>query len=476
MQKSLKQETVFYGVAKYTNVFVTLLTTSVLSRILNADEFGVVSIVTVFTAFFAILSDMGLGTAVIQNKSLSDDEISDIFSFSVYVALILGVAFIFLGIPISWFYGDRVYFKICILLSVSVFFNAVNIIPNAVLMKNKRFGLVGKRLIVVSIATGVIAVVMALAGCSFYAIVFQSIFQAAFIFLWNYWNTRLKFHLRFNWKGIRKVQQYSTYQFSYSLINYFARNLDNLLIGKALGSVSLAYYDKGYRLMMYPVQNLTYVINPVLHPILSDYQNNKGYIYDAYMKVVKILSLLGVFISFYCFWASKEIIMFFFGDQWAASVPVFRFLSLSVWPQLVSTSAGSIYQSTGNTKLMFKSGAIHFSTTIVLIIVGVMSGELEIVALLVTISLYLRFFIDYYFLIVKGLACSFGKFLKEFFPHVVIMVALICTTVIGRELFVGGILGSLIVKGMILGTVYLGAAALTGQLRSLISLVKRKKA
>ena len=61
------------------------------------------------------------------------------------------------------------------------------------------------------------------------------------------------------------------------------------------------------------------------------------------------------------------------------------------------------------------------------------------------------------------------------FPHVVIMVALICTTVIGRELFVGGILGSLIVKGMILGTVYLGAAALTGQLRSLISLVKRKK-
>ena len=86
MQKSLKRETVFYGVAKYTNVFVTLLTTSVLSRILNASEFGVVSIVTVFTAFFAILSDMGLGTAVIQNKSLSNDEISDIFSFSVYVA------------------------------------------------------------------------------------------------------------------------------------------------------------------------------------------------------------------------------------------------------------------------------------------------------------------------------------------------------------------------------------------------------
>ena len=475
MKKSLKHETVFYGVSKYANVFVTLLTTSILSRILSPSEFGVVSVVTVFTAFFTILSDMGLGTAVIQNKSLTDDEISDIFSFSVYVALALGIVFLFLGMPISWFYGDTVYFKICVLLSISVFFNAVNIIPNAVLMKNKRFGLVGKRLITVSVATGIIAIVMALAGFSCYAIVFQSIFQAFFIFLWNYWNTRLKFRLCFNIESIRKVQQYSTYQFSYSLINYFARNLDNLLIGKFLGSVSLAYYDKGYRLMMYPVQNLTYVINPILHPILSDYQNNKAYIYSAYMKVVRILSLLGVFISFYCFWASEEIIMVFFGDQWSQSVPIFRLLSLSVWPQLVSTSAGSIYQSTGNTKLMFKSGAIHFSTTIALIIVGILSGELEIVALLVAISLYLRFFIDYYFLIVKGFSYSYCDFLRTFRSDIIIMLAMICAIIIGKKIYIDGILWAVIVKALILGSVYIGVVALTGQLSYLLSLVKRRK-
>jgi len=475
MQKSLRNETVFYGIAKYANVFVTLLTTSILSRILNPSEFGVVSVVTVFTAFFAILSDMGLGTAVIQNKSLTDHEISDIFSFSVYAALLLGIVFLFLGIPISWFYGDEVYLRICILLSISVFFNAVNIIPNAVLMKNKKFGLVGKRLIVVSVATGMIAVGMALAGFRFYAIVFQSIFQALFIFAWNYWNTRLKFRFHFNWESIRKVQNYSTYQFSYSLINYFARNLDNLLIGKVLGSVSLAYYDKGYRLMMYPVQNLTYVINPILHPILSDYQNEKTYIYEAYMKVVRILSLLGVFIAFYCFWASEEIIMVFFGDQWAASVPVFRLLSLSVWPQLVSTSAGAIYQSTGNTKLMFKSGTIHFSTTIVLIVIGVLFGDLKTVAWLVAISLYLRFFIDYYFLIAKGFGYSYRNFLKEFRADVIIMCAMLCAIAAGKNLFSDGILWSLIGKALILGGVYFGTVMLTGQLRYLISLVKRGK-
>lgn len=396
MQKSLKHETLFYGIAKYANVLVTLLTSSILARILAPSEFGVVSIVTVFTAFFTVLSDMGLGTAVIQNKTLTREETGDIFAFSIYTALGLGVLFLCLGGPISWFYGDDVYWNICALLSISVFFNAANIIPNAVLMKDKRFSLVGKRLILVSLATGAVSVGMALAGFGFYAIVFQSIFQAVFIFVWNYANTRLPLRARFRWESIRKVRQYSTYQFFYSLINYFARNLDNLLIGKVLGSVSLAYYDKGYRLMMYPVQNLTYVINPILHPVLSDYQSDREYIYRAYCKVVRVLSLIGVFVSGYCFWASREIILFFFGDQWEASIPVFRLLSLSVWPQLISTSAGSIYQSTGNTKLMFRSGMVHFGTTIGMILLGVCSGRLETVALLVSISLYLRFFIDYF--------------------------------------------------------------------------------
>lgn len=469
----MKQETIFYGISKYTNVIVTLLTSSILARILSPSEFGVVSVVTVFTAFFTTISDMGLGTAVIQNKTLTEEEINDIYSFSVYAALVLGVLFALLGIPIVWFYGDSVYFPICLLLSISVFFNAANIIPNAVLMRQKSFRIVGIRLIAVSLGVGVLAVAMALAGFRFYTIVFQSILQSVFIFFWNWHNTHLKFRPRFSFQSVEKVRQYSTYQFSYSLVNYFARNLDNLLIGKVLGSVSLAYYDKGYRLMMYPVQNLTYVINPIMHPILSDYQDNHQYIYDVYTRVVKILSLLGLFTSFFCFWASEEIILIVFGSQWEASVPVFRILSLSVWPQLVSTSAGSIYQSTGSTKLMFKSGMIHFSVTIFLIVCGVLTGQLRYVALLVTISLYLRFFIDYYFLIVKVFHYSYLRFLGLFRWEILMMCALILTIFLGQGLPPSNLLAGAAVKAGLLGVVYLVAAALTGQLSYLRR--KRKK-
>ena len=68
--------------------------------------------------------------------------------------------------------------------------------------------------------------------------------------------------------------------------------------------------------MLYPVGNLTHVITPVLHPILSEHQDDKNYIYHQYMKVVKLLSLMGVFITPYCFFMADYIILIMFGSQW----------------------------------------------------------------------------------------------------------------------------------------------------------------
>ena len=65
------------------------------------------------------------------------------------------------------------------------------------------------------------------------------------------------------------------YQFLFSVMSYFIRNLDKMLIGKYIGMAPLGYYEKSYRLMSLPIQNITYVITPVLHPILSDYQKEE---------------------------------------------------------------------------------------------------------------------------------------------------------------------------------------------------------
>ena len=59
----------------------------------------------------------------------------------------------------------------------------------------------------------------------------------------------------------------------FNVINYFARNLDNILIGRFHGSLSLGLYSKAYQLLMMPINNLRDPLTRVAMPALSRLQN-----------------------------------------------------------------------------------------------------------------------------------------------------------------------------------------------------------
>jgi PST family polysaccharide transporter len=420
----IKKAVFINAVSKYAYVLLTIVFTAVLSRILTPHDFGIVAIVTVFTAFFNLMADMGMGAAVVQDKTLTSDEINHIFTFSMYIAVVLLVVFCILGFPIAWFYHDRVYISICAILSLSLFFNTLNMIPNAILRKEKRFLLIGIRLIMVTIGTYGITIILALWGYKYYALVIQSVLSALLVFFWNLRNVKLRFKIKIDFTAIKKIWGYSGYQFGFTFINYFARNFDNLIIGKIWGNVTLAQYDKAYRFMLFPVNNLTSVISSVLHPILSKYQDNLEYIYNKYLQIIKILSLLGVFISAFCYWSSREIIILVFGNQWHEAIGCFKYLSFSIWAQMVASSAGAIYQSIGNTKLMFISGLIHVSISVIAIITGILLGNLNAFAICVSIGFIFKFFVEYFFLIQKGFGKKIGFFLYNFVPDAIVFAVL----------------------------------------------------
>lgn len=417
---SVKKNIIINLISKYSQIMIRVFFSAVLARLLSPTDFGIFAIVNVFIGFFSLIADMGLGSGIIQNKELTKKDINNIFSASIYLGLILALTIIVLSLPIASFYNHSVLVSLISLVSITLFFNTVNMVPNALIMREKHFGTIGLRSIIASTISSIITVFLAFAGFKYYALVYQSIITAIIIFIWNYKKNSLKFQMKIEFDSIKKILKFSTYQFLFNFINYFARNLDNLLTGKIMGEVVLGFYDKAYTLMLSPIQALTYAINPMLHPVLSEYQNNKQTIYEKYIKIVKVLSLVGVFISVYCYFAGTELILIIFGGQWRQSIPCFQALSISLWFQLVTSSAGAIYQSLGNTKLMFLSGIIHISVTVIVIVIGVFSRNIVILSLMVSIGLILKFIIEYWFLIKKGFAYSLLKYMKIFLPEIVI--------------------------------------------------------
>lgn len=423
-QTSIRKASLINIIARYSSIFIQILYNAVLARILTPKDFGIVAVLTVFSSFFSLLANMGIGTAVIQNKELSENDNNSLFTFTLYLGILFMFLFVALSFPIALFYDNSVYKSLGAILSISLCFNILNTVPNAILLKQKRFLVVGIRTVVVTILSSAFTIVLAVIGLRYYSIVFHSVISSILLFAWNMFSVKLRVKSRVDWSSVKKIRNYASYQFLFNITNYFARNLDNLLIGKYLGDAPLGYYNKSYTLMLFPIQNLTHVITPVLHPILSDYQNDKEKIFTQYMKVVKVLSLLGVFVTPFCFFAADELILLFFGDQWTQAIPAFRILSLSIYAQMLAASTGSIYQSLGKTKLMFYSGIATTTITVVGILSGILSGRVEKVAFFVSLAMNINFLIVFILLIKVGFELSFHRFLLVLWKDLVMMMAI----------------------------------------------------
>ena len=428
MAISLKKAALINAASRYTSIMLNLGFTMILARILTPEDYGIVAVTVVFTNFFSIFADMGISNGIIQYKKLTAEDIASIFSLTGVLGVLLSLAFFVFSFGIASFYNNEVYVPLGALLAVNLLLSTWNIVPNALLLKDKQFILMAKRNIWIPFSTSMATVVMALAGMAYYALVLQSVLAALIMFAYNWYTTRRKYDLYILWElrldGLRKIFGYSAYQFLFSVINYFARNLDNLLIGRFWGAAALGFYDKAYRLSCYPNQMLSHVITPVLQPILSDYQDDKKFIYDKYVKVLKFLSLTGVFICLFLYSFTEDVIYILYGEQWNDAVPYLKLLALSIWAQMILSTTGSIFQSTGNTKQLFITGCITTLMMVTAILLGAYQGEVIHLCRNIMVCFNVQFFIVMYLLISRCLKQPYWPFLRLFMPEIIIGMAL----------------------------------------------------
>lgn len=266
---------VFYtAISKYTGIFISLIVTAILARLLSPDEFGVVAVATVIITFFGIFTDLGISPAIIQNKELKEKDLSNIFSFTIFGGILLSVLFFISSWMIGNYYKNETLITICQLLSINLLFSALNIVPNALLYKDKLFRYIALRSLIVQLIGGFLSVIAALANAGLYALIINPIFSSIFIFIISYRKKPQQISFTLGLVSIKKILTFSSYQFLFNVINYFSRNLDKLLIGRYMSMGELGYYEKSYRLMMLPLQNITHVISPVMHPVFSEMQDD----------------------------------------------------------------------------------------------------------------------------------------------------------------------------------------------------------
>lgn len=442
IKKDILSGVAYTAIAKYAGVFISLGITAILARCFTPEEFGVVNIATVFISFFTLLSDLGIGPAVIQ-KDLSSKELDGIFSLTLLTGAFLSILFCLCSTWIASFYGNPPMLKTLLqILSLSIFFNSANMVPNALIMKAKRFSFVAYRTLGVQILCGGVAVIAALKGLGIYALLINPVGSAIVLFAVNYLQYPLKPLAPVNRGVLQKIGSYSLYQFLFQFINYFSRNLDKLLMGKYMSMEALGYYDKAYRLMLLPLQNITYVVTPVMHPVFVQIREDKSNMSRSYLKMLGTMAFIGFPLAAGLYFMARNLVLLMFGWQWFESIPAFKILALSVGFQILTSTTGAIFQAADATKKMFYCGLFGAFCTAGCVIVALFSfATAEAVAWAITIAYILSFVQAFITLFVSTLKVGIMPFLKvlvrPLLLTLIMVIAMLATTLFLDNFFPG---------------------------------------
>ena len=399
IKKEIVKGSFWIGIAKYSGIVIQLLITAVLARLISPEAFGTITVAMVILHFLNILADIGIGPAIVQYRQLSQNHLNSLFTLNIYIGVFLATLLFFFSDTISSYYNDVALVKVCQMMALVLLFNSLDVVPKSLMRKNKRFRAIAIRTIFFQTVSGSVAVWGAFHGWGIYALIISPILSAIGVFLVNYYNYPLCPVLRMNGEAIKMVSSFSTFQFAFSFFNYFSRNLDKLIIGKFFSLAQLGYYDKSYHLMVLPLQNITFVIEPVLHPILSSLQENKRDLAKINQKIAIIISNISFPIGLILFFCGGEIIRIVYGKQWDLAIPVFRVLALSLPLQMIQSTSGAIYQAAGNTNHMFYNGILNTSITVGgFLIAAIFFQSLESMAWAWDITLFVNFINSYFIL------------------------------------------------------------------------------
>src|SRR6202040_4026372 len=120
----------------------------------------------------------------------------------------------------------------------------------------------------------------------------------------------------------------------YSL-NYFARNLDNVLVGWHFDAQSLGFYKKSYDMFQLPASQLSIPLWHVAVSSLSRFKSDSAEYRRSFLGALSILAFVGVAVGADLTLVAKDLIRFLLGPGWEETGRIFMFFGPGIGVMLL---------------------------------------------------------------------------------------------------------------------------------------------
>lgn len=284
------------------------------SRVVSANEFGLVAFAGVIVGIASAIGPAGLGDAVIQRSELSEDHLNAVF----WICAIFGVS-VFLLIcastpAISRLLNDPGLLKVLPFVGARLIFDMLAVLPGSILTRQFGFRKIAIRTALAAFASLLVGSCILYAGFGIWALVFSQVISSIVICLIGWLSIEWRPSLSFSRHASADLLGMGFYT---SAARFVATiNIDQLFVGSLLGATGIGVYSFVNRIFGQLNSVLNGALNSVAFSLMVSLQNEPGKLRSAFLTGSFISAALSFPVFIVLFFVADDVLLNVFGHQW----------------------------------------------------------------------------------------------------------------------------------------------------------------
>lgn len=336
------------------NQGITFLVGLVLARLLTPEEYGLIGIITILISIFNSIVDSGFSNALIRKNNISDIDYNTTFITNLILSVLLFVTMYCSAPIVADFFNLPQLVPLTKAMSSIIIINAFAIVQRTIFVKKIDFKTQTKISFIASVISGGVGIIMAFYGLGVWSLVCQQVLRqllnTVLLWVWAKWFPKIEFSI----KSFKELFSFGWKLLVSGLIDTIWSQIYQVIIGKCYSAATLGQYTRAYQFGSIFSSNLTTIVQRVSYPVLSEIQDEKLRMINAYKRIIKVTMLF----TFCCMLGlvsiAEPMIVVLIGEQWLPAVPILQILSFQLMLYPLHAINLNILQLQGRSDLFLK--------------------------------------------------------------------------------------------------------------------------
>lgn len=358
------------GITRIATNLANLIALVVLARLLTPQDFGLVAICTTVLGILTTITELSLGSALIQRAEVSRDHIDTAWTLSFLRALVIAVGFALTALPLSWLYGDARLAPLFVVTGATGALGSLSSPFIAMRTRTMSFRPMIAMQVVQKLSGLGISIALALWLQNYWAIIVGTAIGTALSTVMSY--IIIPYLPHFTLARSRDLLGFSSWLFLGQVVNVLNWRFDQLIIGLFLPPSHLGAYSMADNISAIPSRETTTPLVQALFPSFARMQGDKARLRAAYLTAEGTVGLIALPVGFGLMLLAEPLVQVTLGAKWMMAVPLIKVISCSYAVQTLVTGSRPLAMAQGATRALFLRDVGGLALRVPFVIVGLM--------------------------------------------------------------------------------------------------------